>query len=127
MGVQGPAVALNRIVVLKMIRPGAQADEEELLRFRTEAVAVAHLQHPNVVQIYEIGEQEGQPYLSAEYVEGDSLDRFVAGKPQSPRLAAEIVEQLARAMQFAHARGILHRDLKPANVLLASGAGGNGP
>jgi serine/threonine protein kinase len=119
-------IALNRIVVLKMIRLGEQANDAEVQRFRTEAEALAQLQHPNIVQIYEVGHKNGQPYFSAEYVAGGSLDRFLGGKPQPPQLAAEIVEQLACAMQFAHAHGILHRDLKPANVLLA-GDGDSGP
>ena len=115
--------ALDRVVALKMIRPGAEADEQDLLRFRTEAEASARLQHPNIVQIYEVGEQDGRPYLALEYVGGGGLDRFLGGAPQPPRAAAEFVAQLARAMHYAHGRGVLHRDLKPSNVLLS----GEGP
>jgi tRNA A-37 threonylcarbamoyl transferase component Bud32 len=110
--------ALKRLVALKMIRSGAQADDEDVARFRSEAEAVARLQHPNIVQIYEIGEQQGQPFLSLELVEGGSLDRKLAGKPLPFREAAELLEVLARAVHFAHQNGVVHRDLKPANVLL---------
>jgi hypothetical protein len=112
-------LGLNRLVALKMILAGAYAGPEELARFRTEAEAVARLQHPNIVQIHEIGEYEGRPYFSLEYVDGGSLERMTAHKPQPFREAAQIVEILARAMHAAHQRGIVHRDLKPANVLLA--------
>jgi hypothetical protein len=112
-------VALDRVVALKLLRAGAQADAEDLLRFRTEAEAAARLHHPNIVQIYEVGRHDGQAYLSLEYVAGGGLDWFLAGTPQPARPAAEVVEKLARTMDYAHGRGILHRDLKPANVLLA--------
>jgi WD40 repeat protein len=80
---------------------------------------VARLQHPNIVQIYEVGEQDGCPYFSLEYVDGGSLSRRLDGNPLPDRLAAELVETLARAVHYAHLCGIIHRDLKPANVLLA--------
>jgi WD40 repeat protein len=111
-------VGLNRLVAVKMILAGPHARPEELRRFRTEAEAAACLQHPNIVQIYEVGEYDGQPYFSLEYVEGGSLDHKLAGTPQPARTAAALVETLARAIHFAHGRGIIHRDLKPANVLL---------
>ena len=108
----------NRLVALKMISAGVHAGPREIERFRSEADAVAQLQHANIVQLYEIGEQEGRPYLAMEYVAGGSLDRWLAGTPQPPRATAWLVEQLALAIQHAHHRGIVHRDLKPANVLL---------
>jgi tetratricopeptide (TPR) repeat protein len=111
---------LNRFVALKMIRAGAWADPEELQRFRTEAQAVAHLQHPGIVQIFEIGEHEQLPYFALEFVEGGSLDRVIAGNAQPARATAEFVQKLAWAMASAHQRGVVHRDLKPANVLLTS-------
>jgi DNA invertase Pin-like site-specific DNA recombinase len=79
---------------------------------------VARLQHPNIVQVFEVGEAEGTPYLALEFLEGGSLDRILVGKPQPPAAAASLVETLARAIHHAHERGIVHRDLKPANVLL---------
>lgn len=109
---------LQRDVALKMVLSGASASAEERARFRTEAKAVAQLQHPNIVQIYEIGEQAGCPFLALEYVGGGSLAQKIDGKPLTPRRAAELVADLARAVQHAHEQGIVHRDLKPANVLL---------
>ncbi len=108
----------NRIVALKMILAGGHAGIEDLARFRAEAEAIARLHHPNVVQVYAIGEHEGQPYFSLEYCGGGSLAEKLQGRPQPPCAAAHLVETLARAMQEAHQRQIVHRDLKPANVLL---------
>lgn len=111
-------IALNRTVALKMILGGAFASKKSLLRFRAEAEAVARLQHPNIIQIHEIGEAEGLSYLCLEYVEGGTLASKFAGAVIPPRRAAELVELLARSVHFAHERGVLHRDLKPANILL---------
>jgi tetratricopeptide (TPR) repeat protein/tRNA A-37 threonylcarbamoyl transferase component Bud32 len=108
---------LNRLVALKMIRAGSQARPEQLARFRLEAEAVAQMRHANVVQIYDIGEVDGLPYFALELLEGGSLEAKVAGTPQPERQAAELVETLARAIQAAHAVGIVHRDLKSSNVL----------
>jgi hypothetical protein len=113
--------ALNRVVALKMIRAGTQAGSEELMRFKIEAEAVAALQHPNIVQIYEVGEYEGLPFFSLEYVDGGSLQKRMTDGLVPARQAADLVEALARAIHHAHQRGVVHRDLKPANILLASG------
>jgi tetratricopeptide (TPR) repeat protein/predicted Ser/Thr protein kinase len=110
--------ATGRPVALKMLKSAARAGWEEVTRFRAEAEVVARLQHPNIVQIYEVGEQDGQPFFAMEYVEGGSLFRHTAGRAQPARQAAQMVETLARAMHVAHQHGIVHRDLKPANVLL---------
>jgi S1-C subfamily serine protease/tRNA A-37 threonylcarbamoyl transferase component Bud32 len=110
---------LDRLVALKMILAGGHAGQADLTRFITEAEAVARLQHANVVLIYEVGEHGGLPYFSLEFCPGGSLDRKFAGTPLPPREAAALAETLARAMQAAHAKGVIHRDLKPANVLLA--------
>jgi serine/threonine protein kinase len=111
--------ALKRLVALKMIKAGDLADADELARFRREAEAVARLQHPHIVQIHEVGEHDGRPFFSLEYVEGGTLARHLSGKPLPGRPAAELLETLSRAVHYAHQRGIIHRDLKPANVLLA--------
>jgi tetratricopeptide (TPR) repeat protein len=113
-------VQLNRVVALKVLRAGEYADAEDLARFRQEAEAVARFQHPNLVQIHEVGEVAGRPYMALEYVAGGSLERYLAGTPQSPRAAAELLATLARAIQYAHERGVIHRDLKPANILLSA-------
>jgi WD40 repeat protein/serine/threonine protein kinase len=111
---------LGRTVAIKMILAGAQASEMERERFRKEAEAVAALQHPGIVQIFEIGEHEGQPYLTLEFVDGGSLAlKLVRQTDLMPaENAALIVQQLATAVQYAHEQGVIHRDLKPANVLL---------
>ncbi|MEO2087915.1 MAG: serine/threonine-protein kinase, partial [Gemmataceae bacterium] len=109
---------LDRVVAVKMILAGG-ADGPQLARFRDEARAVAALQHPNIVQVFDAGETGGRPFLVLEYVPGGSLARFGGGAPIAPQRAAEIVAALARGVQHAHDRGIVHRDLKPANVLLA--------
>jgi serine/threonine protein kinase/tetratricopeptide (TPR) repeat protein len=109
---------LHRLVALKMILAGAHASEQQLVRFNIEAEAVARLQHPNIVQIHEVGEQEGLPYFSLEFVDGGPLNKKISGIPQPPREAALMIETLARAMHFAHEQGIIHRDLKPANILM---------
>jgi WD40 repeat protein len=115
---------LKRLVALKVVSPGFHADPAHLARFRAEAEAVARLQHPNIVQIYEVGDYQGLPYLALEFVDGGNLAESLIGKPQLPRPAAYLVETLARAVQFAHEFGIIHRDLKPANILLrAKGKG----
>jgi WD40 repeat protein/tRNA A-37 threonylcarbamoyl transferase component Bud32 len=111
-------IKLNRIVALKMILAGAHAGAADLQRFKAEAEAIARLQHPNIVQIYSVGEQGGRPYFALEYVDGGSLAQQTVGKPFSPERAAELVEMVARGIHAAHTHGIVHRDLKPANVLL---------
>jgi WD40 repeat protein len=111
---------LNRLVALKMILAGAHAGAEERSRFLAEAEAVAHLQHPNIVQIHEIGDSGGLPYFSLEYVDGSALDRTLDGTPWPPEAAATLIETLAGAMHAAHRKGIVHRDLKPGNVLIAA-------
>jgi hypothetical protein len=115
---QARQVALGRVVALKMIRDGVLAGPRERARFRAEAKAVARLQHPNIVQVHDLGEQDGRPFFSLELCQGGSLDKKLAGKPMVPRKAARLIEILARAVQAAHQAGVLHRDLKPANVLL---------
>jgi WD40 repeat protein/serine/threonine protein kinase len=112
-------VRLNRLVALKMIRAGVHAEAEQLTRFRAEAEAVARVQHPCIVQIYEVGEHEGLPFLSLELVDGHSLAERLGGTPQSPPQAAHLLEAVARAIHTVHQAGIVHRDLKPANILLA--------
>ncbi len=112
-------LGLNRVVALKMILAGGHASAADLDRFQHEAEAVAALQHPNIVQIHAVGAHGGLPYFSLEFCPGGSLDRRLAGTPQPPRAAAALAEALARAVQAAHAQGVVHRDLKPANVLLA--------
>jgi len=112
--------ALGRIVAIKMLVDSG--DEMLLDRFHAESQAVAKLQHPNIAQVFETGQANGQPFLVLEFLDGGSLTQKVAGTPMNPREAAQIVETLARAIEHSHQAGILHRDLKPANILLAADA-----
>jgi serine/threonine-protein kinase len=109
---------LNRPVALKMLLAGPFARPEELERFLREAEAVAGLRHPNIVQVHDMGDHEGRPYFTMEYVEGGSLAQKLTGTPLGARYAAELVATLAEGVQVAHQAGIIHRDLKPANILL---------
>jgi WD40 repeat protein len=110
---------LNRTVAVKVVLAGGHASADELARFQAEAVAVARMQHPNIVQIFETGQQDGLPYFTLEYVDGGSLAHKLDGTPLPPAEAARLVETLARAVHYAHTNGVVHRDLKPGNVLLA--------
>src|SRR5262249_27063608 len=112
-------IKLKRVVALKIILAGEHSDEAELARFRAAAEAVARLQHPNVVQIFEVGEHVGRPFLALEFCPGGSLESKLDGTPMPPRKAARLVGRLARAVEAAHQGRVIHRDLKPANVLLA--------
>ncbi len=110
--------ALGRLVALKTFRATDQSDSNLRHRLEAEAATLAQLQHPNVVQIYEILEHEGYTFLALELITGSNLADYLKRHIVSPTEAARIVEVLAQAMSEVHALGILHRDLKPANVLL---------
>jgi serine/threonine-protein kinase len=107
----------QRTVALKMLL-GSSASASRLARFVAEADVVARLQHPNIVQIFEVGEHEGRPFFTMEYIDGGSLARRLSDTPLEPTEAAQLLLTLASAVQHAHERGIIHRDLKPANILL---------
>ena len=108
--------SLDRIVALKVLRSDGTGEERK--RFDREAQAVARLQHPNIVQVYEVGETAGQAFVSLEFVDGQSLARRLHGTPLPARQAAALVEILARAMHYAHEKGVIHRDLKPSNIMM---------
>jgi serine/threonine-protein kinase len=110
--------SLGRTVALKMVLRGELASASDLARFRAEAESAARLDHPNIVAVYGSGEADGQAYFSMQYIDGVTLTQRVAGRPLPPRLAAELLAKVARAVHHAHQHGILHRDLKPSNVLL---------
>ncbi|MFO0881205.1 MAG: protein kinase [Gemmataceae bacterium] len=110
--------SLNRLCALKMILSGSHAGEGELARFRAEAEAVARVKHPGIIQVYDFGAHQGLPYLSMELCEGGSLASKLHRNPLTPREVADLVEQIARAVEAAHVAGIVHRDLKPGNILL---------
>jgi eukaryotic-like serine/threonine-protein kinase len=106
-----------RPVALKMLRP--QAGHEVYARLQAEAEALTRLRHPNVLEVFAVGEHAGRPYLVMELCDGSSLDNYLLGQPQPPRVAARWTMTLARAVQYCHEQGVIHRDLKPANILLS--------
>jgi tetratricopeptide (TPR) repeat protein len=109
---------LNRPVALKMLLAGPCARPHELERFLRESQAVAGLRHANIVQVYDVGDVDGRPYFTMEFVEGGNLAEQIQGVPQPARQAAALVATLAEAIHVAHQSGIVHRDLKPSNILL---------
>jgi eukaryotic-like serine/threonine-protein kinase len=113
--------ALDRLVALKVLSAGRAARSEGLDCFAAEARAVASLQHPNIIQIYNVGEHDGLPYLALEFCPGGNLDKQIRGTALPPRGTAAMAEQLARVVHAAHEKGIVHRGLKPANVLFGEG------
>jgi serine/threonine-protein kinase len=114
-------VKTDRLVALKVPHPGVNL--EHLLRFATEAKAAARLQHPNIVQVFEVGEVDRVPYMALEFCPGGTLADRLDGTPLPPRPAAELAETVARGVAAAHAAGVVHRDLKPANILLGKDDG----
>jgi serine/threonine protein kinase len=110
--------SLDRQVALKMILRGVLASLEDVARFRAEAEAAARLNHPNIVQVFEVGEHLGQPFFSMQYVEGTTLGRKIADGPLPSREAARLLIPVCRAVAEAHRNGVLHRDLKPSNILI---------
>jgi serine/threonine-protein kinase len=114
---------LNRPVALKMLLAGPYAQPRERERFVREAEAVAALRHPNIVQVYDVGDVEGRPFFTMELVEGGNLAAKIAGAPQPAAWAASLMGTLAEAVHVAHQSGIVHRDLKPANILLQKDEG----
>jgi serine/threonine protein kinase len=109
---------LNRVVALKMILDGRLAGADDLQRFLTEAEAAARLQHPNIVAVHEVGQVDGQYFFSMDYIDGPSLAARLAAGPLPSKVAGRYVRTVARAVHYAHGKGILHRDLKPGNILL---------
>ena len=111
-------VSLNRLVAIKMILAGQLASDEQVRRFYSEAESAAQLDHPNIVNVFEVGEQDGHHYFSMALVEGRSLAEKLNEGPSEPRVAAELIRQVAVAIEYAHGKGVIHRDLKPSNILI---------
>lgn len=110
--------SLNRRVALKVLRPGERTIGPLVKRFLDEAQHLAQLRHPNIVSIHEVGEADGEPYFTMDFIDGETLSAVIARGPLTPTRAVEILKQVAAAIQHAHRHGIIHRDLKPGNVLL---------
>ncbi len=112
---------LKRTVALKVLVGYAHESAEQLARFKDEAVIAAQIQHPNVIQIYDIGESNGVPFLACEYADGGTLEsKLRSTGPMNVLEAVRLVYQIARGVGAAHSRGVVHRDLKPANILLTT-------
>ena len=110
--------SLGRMVAIKMLLRRDLAGPADLARFRSEAEAAAHLDHAGIVSIFEVGEHDGHPFYSMQFIEGTTLAKRLAQGPLPPREAAELLAKVAEAVQAAHVRGVLHRDLKPSNILI---------
>jgi predicted Ser/Thr protein kinase len=118
---RGLQESLNRYVAIKVLRGELAHDEQFIARFRREALAVAKLSHPNILQIFDAGAAEGMNFIVMDYVDGGSLKDLIRKGPIEPRQAASIAAQMAEALDYAHEKGLIHRDVKPANVLLDRG------
>ncbi|MFM8727145.1 MAG: serine/threonine-protein kinase, partial [Planctomycetaceae bacterium] len=106
-------------MALKMIPNAALASSIDLQRLRAEALAAARLRHPNIVPVYEVGEQDGQPWFSMQYIPGSTLSERLQRGPMPPREAVALLIPVVEAIGAAHRAGVLHRDLKPGNILIA--------
>ncbi len=111
-------ISLDREVAVKMILRGRLASDADFRRFLEEAAATARLKHANIIPVYEVGDIEGRPFFSMQFVEGETLAERIASGPMPPREAARLIAEVARAVDFAHGQGILHRDLKPSNIMI---------
>lgn len=111
---------INRLVALKVMRPDRVTNPDFRKRFLKEAQAVGRLSHPNVVTVYDMGEDHGQVFIAMEFVEGKPLDRIIRDKSFTLREMLDIGIQAAKALDYAHSRGVVHRDIKPSNILVQS-------
>src|ERR1051326_6560270 len=109
---------LDRDIALKILMAEVARDQQRLHRFLQEARAASALSHPNVAHIYEIGEVEGTHFIAMEYVEGEGLDKKIAGRPLRISELLDIAIQIADALDEAHAKGITHRDIKSSNIMI---------
>jgi serine/threonine-protein kinase len=117
----GRDLLLNRRVAVKVLRAQYGGDPQYVARFQREAQAAASFAHPNIIDIYDVGEMNGAPYIVMEYIEGDTLKEIIENEgPFDPDDVASLIEQVAAALDYAHARGVIHRDVKPQNILVTN-------
>jgi len=117
----GRDLLLNRRVAVKVLRAQYGGDPQYVARFQREAQAAASFAHPNIIDIYDVGEMNGSPYIVMEYIEGDTLKDIIENEgPFDPDDVASLIEQVAAALDYAHARGVIHRDVKPQNILVTN-------
>ena len=111
--------SLNRIVAVKVLRPEFGDDEDFLKKFRREAEAIASVSHPNIVSIYDVGEDRNVNYIVMEFIDGKNLKDIIRSEGILDEYTAlEITKQIAKALSLAHRKGIIHRDIKPHNILI---------
>src|SRR5438105_2928633 len=114
---EGYDALLNRRVAIKVLSPALSDNSDAVERFRREAVTAANLEHPNIIPIFDVKEENGIHYIAMRYIEGDTLAAVIHHEaPVSLPRAIELLEPIARALDYAHERGVVHRDIKPANI-----------
>ena len=109
---------IDRLVALKILRPDRVVSQDFVLRFLREAKAIGRISHPNIVTVYDVGQDHGTIYIAMEYLEGRPLNEVIKGKTLPVEEAVEICSQVAGALGYAHGKGITHRDIKPSNIIL---------
>jgi serine/threonine protein kinase len=109
---------IDRMVALKVLRPDRVVSQDFVLRFLREAKAIGRISHPNIVTVYDVGQDRGTIYIAMEYLEGRPLNEAIKGRTLPPEEAVRMCSEVAEALGYAHGKGIIHRDIKPSNIIL---------